>query len=474
MQLLSATVRQWLLLASGPILLWLCSQVSLPGLTANALLVAGISVWMIIWWITEVVPIPVTSLLPMLLFPLLGVSNAEAATAPYAHPLIFLFFGGFCLSIAMEKTGLHQQIATRALRLVGYQPAAQLGAMMLVTAFLSMWMSNTATAVMMLPIATALTAAAPQRYQATLLPALLLGVAYSASIGGVATLIGTPPNALLAAFMAKTYNIQLGFGQWMLLGVPLASITLIFCWLWLSRWHFALHRLPIEPALTDADHAHSALQTTPVTGPQRRVALVFLLTACGWIMQPVLSKLSGLALSDTTIALIAAVTLFVWPYQGKPILNWQDSDKLPWGVLLLFGGGLSMAAQIQQSGLADYLAALLGNLDGLSAITIVLAVVALIIFLTEVTSNTAVAAAFLPLLGPVALSLQLSPLYLAVPAALAASFAFMLPVATPPNAIVFASGQLKIVEMVRAGFVMNLISIVLITLCCYLILPYWL
>lgn len=487
---LSFKVKHWLLLMSGPLLLWLCSQLTIDGLSSQALLVAGISGWMIIWWVSEVVPIPVTSLLPMLLFPLLGISTAEAATSPYAHPLIFLFFGGFCLSIAMEKTGLHQQIAVRALALVGQNPAAQLGAIMLVTAFLSMWMSNTATAVMMLPIALALSAAAPAAQQSQLVPALLLGVAYSASIGGIATLIGTPPNALLAAFLAKTYQIQLGFGQWMLLGVPLAAITLLACWYWLSRWHFQLHKLgpalPPTSKLSGALASDGPMTAQPAAAPallaatdgftsqQRRVAIIFLLTASCWILQPLLSKWSGLALSDTVIALLAAMALFVLPCQGKALLSWQDSDKIPWGVLLLFGGGLSMAAQIQQSGLADYLAGLLGVLDGVTPVIVVLAVVTLIIFLTEVTSNTAVAAAFLPLLGPVALSLQLSPLYLAVPAALAASFAFMLPVATPPNAIVFASGQLRIADMVRAGFVLNLLSIGFITACCYLVLPYWL
>lgn len=485
---LKVNIKQWLLLGSGPLLLWLCSQLNIDGLSAQAMLVAGVSGWMIIWWVSEAVPLPVTSLLPMLLFPLLGVSNAEAATSPYAHPLIFLFFGGFCLSIAMEKTDLHKQIAVRALALVGPNPAAQLGAIMLITAFLSMWMSNTATAVMMLPIALALSSAAPVALQAQLIPALLLGVAYSASIGGIATLIGTPPNALLAAFLAKTYQINIGFGQWMLLGVPLAIITLFACWLWLSRWHFRLHLITaVQPSTLSAKSAgfaspESALATTPssalttglLTAQQKRLAIVFVLTACCWIFQPLLSKWSGLALSDTVIALLAAMALFVLPCQGKPLINWQDSDKIPWGVLLLFGGGLSMAAQIQQSGLADYLAGLLNVLDGVRPVFVVLAVVALIVFLTEVTSNTAVAAAFLPLLGPVALSLQLSPLYLTVPAALAASFAFMMPVGTPPNAIVFASGQLRIIDMVKAGFILNLLSIGLITACCYLILPYWL
>lgn len=469
----------WWLLA-GPAALLLFSLWSVPGLSSTASVLCGVTLWMVIWWISEAAPIPVTSLLPMLLFPLLGISSAEAATSPYAHPLIFMFFGGFCLSIALEKTGLHQQIAERALRHVGGAPARQLAALMAITAFLSMWMSNTATAVMMLPIALSIVAVAPQSNRAALAPALLLGVAYASSIGGIATLIGTPPNALLAAFLEKTYQIKLGFGQWMLLGVPLALAMLVVCWLWLSRVYFRLHLLPATTHRMDRS-------PLPLSAAQRQVALIFLLTALCWIFQPLLSKWSGLSLSDTIIALAAAFALFllpVWqprskavtegPAAAQPVLNWQDSEKLPWGVLLLFGGGLSLAGQLQHHGVSDALAQLFHGLQGVPALFIIAGVALLIVFLTELTSNTAVAAAFLPILGPVALSLELSPLYLVVPAALAASLGFMMPVGTPPNAIVFASGQLQIRDMIRAGVVLNMFGVLLITLFCQLILPFWL
>lgn len=465
----------WIL--AGPACLLFFSLWNIPGLTGTANLLCGITGWMVIWWISEAVPIPVTSLLPMLLFPLFGISSAEAATSPYAHPLIFMFFGGFCLSIALEKTGLHQQIAVRALRHVGSAPANQLAALMAITAFLSMWMSNTATAVMMLPIALSVVAVAPLQQQKVLAPALLLGVAYASSIGGIATLIGTPPNALLAAFLEKTYQIKLGFGQWMLLGVPLALSMLLVCWFWLSRLYFRLHLMaPVTQSAQD--------NATAVTRPQRLVAVIFLITALCWIFQPLLSQWSGLALSDTVIALSAAMLLFLLPVRHplaenfaaavQPVLNWQDSEKLPWGVLLLFGGGLSLAGQLQQHGVSDALAQWFQGLHGVPALLIIAAVALLIVFLTELTSNTAVAAAFLPILGPVALSLDLSPLYLLVPAALAASLGFMMPVGTPPNAIVFASGQLNIRDMIKAGVVLNIFGVVLITLWCQLILPFWL
>ncbi|MDZ7870906.1 MAG: SLC13 family permease [Rheinheimera sp.] len=472
----------WLWLLAGPACLLLLSFWPLPGLSSSASLLCGITGWMVIWWISEAVPIPVTSLLPMLMFPLLGITSAEAATSPYAHPLIFMFFGGFCLSIALEKTGLHQQIALRALQHVGGAPAKQLAALMTITAVLSMWMSNTATAVMMLPIALSVVAVAPQQHQKVLAPALLLGVAYASSIGGIATLIGTPPNALLAAFLEKTYQIKLGFGQWMMLGVPLALSMLLLSWFWLSRWYFRLHL--ITPAAKSTVDSAAA-----VTRPQRLVGVIFILTAFCWIFQPLLSQWSGLALSDTVIALCAAMLLFLLPVRHplaetfaadpapstvQPVLNWQDSEKLPWGVLLLFGGGLSLAGQLQQHGVSDALALLFQGLQGVPALLVIAAVALLIVFLTELTSNTAVAAAFLPILGPVAFSLDLSPLYLLVPAALAASLGFMMPVGTPPNAIVFASGQLNIRDMLKAGVVLNVLGVVLITLWCQFVLPYWL
>lgn len=466
--------RQSLLfILAGPLSLLLFSVWSVPGLTATASQLCGITLWMVIWWISEVVPIPVTSLLPMLLFPLLGISSAEAATSPYAHPLIFMFFGGFCLSIALEKTGLHQQIALRALAKVGNAPGKQLAALMAITAFLSMWMSNTATAVMMLPIALSVVAVAPEAQRHKLAPALLLGVAYASSIGGIATLIGTPPNALLAAFLEKTYQIKLGFGEWMVLGVPLAASMLLASWFWLSRCYFRLQLLPLSQATAE----HNA---SPITASQRQVAVIFALTALCWIFQPLLSRGSGLAFSDTVIALCAALVLFILPvrdhqtHTATAVLNWQDSEKLPWGVLLLFGGGLSLAGQLQQHGVSDALAQLFQGLHGVPALLVIAAVALVIVFLTELTSNTAVAAAFLPILGPVALSLELSPLYLLVPAALAASLGFMMPVGTPPNAIVFASGQLKIRDMIKAGVVLNIVGVGLITLWCYWLLPLWL
>ena len=452
-----------LLLLLGPawLMITLCTAPPLMAMTEPAWHITGLMLWMITWWISEVLPIPVTSILPMIFIPLLGIDKIDAATAPYAHPLIFLFFGGFFLSIAMEKTGLHQRIALSALRLVGQKPAAQVAGLMAVTAFLSMWMSNTATAVMMLPIGMSMIQLANASSQDDFGKTVLLAIAYSASIGGIATLIGTPPNALLAAYLAKNYQISISFADWMLLGVPLAMVMLLVSWVWLCKLHF---RLPDRAGAVVDFRAELAL-LGKFRRAERLVLIIFIAAALSWIGQQWLVKWTGLPLSDTLIALIAATLLFVVPGEkNQPLLVWQDSQKLPWGELLLFGGGLSMAEQIQRTGVAELLAQQLNLLQGVPPVLILLTVTSLIIFLTEVTSNTATAAAFLPLLGPVAVSMELSPLYLVVPAALAASFAFMLPVATPPNAIVFASGKLQIKDMARAGLVLNLVGIAAICL----------
>ncbi len=425
----------------------------------------GLATMMAIWWVSEAVPIPVTSFLPMVLSPLLGIVNLKTATASFAHPLIFLFMGGFILSLAMERWQLHKRIALVAMLTVGTKPAHQVGGFMLITAFLSMWMSNTATAVMMLPIGLSIITMMSQKQpQPAFSAALLLGIAYSASIGGVATLIGTPPNALLAAYLADSYDIHIGFGQWMLLGLPLSLLMLLITWFWLTHINYKLSD-NIEG--NSSNMLHQQLQDLGnMKNAEKVVALVFSLAALAWIFRPLLAKWTGLAISDTGIAMFAAVCLFVIPVNWRDqvmVMDWETAKKLPWGVLMLFGGGLSLAAQIKSSGMADFIGYSLSSASSFPLIWVIVIVTAAIIFLTEITSNTATAAGFLPLLGPIAESMGSSPLILVVPAALAASCAFMMPVATPPNSIVFASGQLKISQMVKAGFMLNIVGTILIS-----------
>ncbi|MBF7054122.1 DASS family sodium-coupled anion symporter [Halomonas sp. KAO] len=458
----------------GPILLIACLVIPAPtGMPVSAWTTVGITLLIATWWSTEAIPIPITSLLPILLIPTLGIGEISDATVPYANPIIYLFLGGFILGLAMERWNLHRRIALNTLMLVGSSPSQQIAGFMLSTAFLSMWVSNTATTIMMLPIGMSVIRllvrdgdGSDNTERARFATALLLGIAYAASIGGVATLIGTPPNAMLAGFLQANYEVSIGFGQWMLLGIPVSVMMLLFTWWWLTRRGFKLH---------DGNSRELVRAEIESLGPwskgEKLVLMVFVLTALGWIFKPfIASYLPGI--NDTSIALVGALSLFLIPVDTKQrifLMCWQDAVKLPWGVLLLFGGGLSLAAAIQSAGLAEWIASSIGSLGTLPLLGMIALVALVIIFLTEVTSNTATAAAFLPLLAAVAVSQGFSVEMIAIPAAIAASCAFMLPVATPPNAIVFSTGHMRIQSMVATGFGLNIAGVVLITMLSYFI-----
>ncbi|MBZ5756662.1 DASS family sodium-coupled anion symporter [Pseudomonas sp. S5(2021)] len=465
----AAVLAAWIGLFLGPLLLVACLLTDPPaGLSETAWRTVGMAAMMAVWWSTEAIPIPATSLLPVLLIPLLGIDSLAKATAPYANPTIFLFLGGFLLGLAMQRWNLHKRIALATLLAVGNQPSRQIAGFMIATAFISMWVSNTATSIMMLPIGLSviglLTEGSAREQSERFATALLLGIAYAASVGGIATLIGTPPNALLAAFLRENHDVHIGFGQWMLLGVPVTAGMLLFTWWWLTRGGFRL---------SGGDSRSMLQQEMAALGPMSRqeklVALIFTLAALAWIFQPLLAEpLPGL--NDTSIAIGAALLLFLIPANVKErtfLLDWQTANKLPWGVLLLFGGGLSLAGVIGASGLAEWIAQSLGGLDMLPLILMIGLVALVITFLTEITSNTATAAAFLPLLGALAVAQGLPPQMLAIPAAIAASCAFMMPVATPPNAIVFGTGEMRIQSMIKAGFALNLFGVFFVTLLCY-------
>lgn len=466
-----AVLAAWVGLIVGPLLLLLCLLTDPPaGLSDKAWLTVGLAALMAVWWSTEAIPIPVTSLLPILLIPVLGIDTLAKATAPYANPTIFLFLGGFLLGLAMQRWNLHRRIALMTLLAMGNQPSRQIAGFMIATAFISMWVSNTATSIMMLPIGLSviglLVAGSDEKEGGRFAVALLLGIAYAASVGGIATLIGTPPNALLAAFLRETYDVQIGFGQWMLLGLPLSTGMLIFMWWSLTRRGFKLaggdSRGLLKKEMTELG---------PMSRAEKMVAVVFVLAALAWVFQPLLADILD-GVNDTSIAVAAAIALFLIPVNLRDrvfLMDWDQANKVPWGVLLLFGGGLSLAGVIGASGLAEWIAGRLGVFDALPLLAMIALVVAVIIFLTEITSNTATAAAFLPLLGALAVAQGLSPEMLAIPAAVAASCAFMMPVATPPNAIVFGTGKLPIQEMIKAGFALNLFGVVLVSLLCYLL-----
>lgn len=370
------------------------------------------------------------------------------------------------LSLAMEKCFLHRRIALNTLLAVGNKPSMQIAGIMGITAFLSMWMSNTATAVMMLPIGLSIIelvkSQSPENCgkSSSFSIALLLSIAYSASIGGVATLIGTPPNALLAAYLSENHNIHIGFAHWMMIGLPISVVMLVFCWLWLTRWGF---KLPETGAQGTKALLLENLQSMGKMHPSEvKVATIFSLTALAWITRPLLTKITGLGITDTGIVIFAALFLFSIPADAAKkdfLLNWEDTKRLPWGVLLLFGGGLSLAGMINSTGLASFVAEQVSENASMPLFLLIFLVTGIIVFLTEMTSNTATTAGFLPLLGPIAVSVSDNPLMLTVPAALAASCAFMMPVATPPNSVVFASGEIRIRQMMKAGFVLNIFSV---------------
>jgi solute carrier family 13 (sodium-dependent dicarboxylate transporter), member 2/3/5 len=441
---------------------------------------AAVGILMAMWWITEAVPIPATAVLPMVLFPLLGIVPIGEATAPYANPIIFLFLGGFVIALAMQKWELHRRVALTVVSWLGTQPHRLVLGFMLATAFLSMWVSNTATAVMMMPIGLSVIALVAPRTESGGLgqlnfgTGLMLGIAYAASVGGLATLIGTPPNALLAGFMATAYGIEIGFAQWMLVGLPLTVVAIPLVWVMLTRVVFPIK---IKAVPGGRERIRDELRKLgPVAPAEWRVGIVFCLTATAWVSRPLLDPILP-GLNDTSIAIAAALVLFLMPAGGKRngnrfILDWETAEQLPWGVLLLFGGGLSLAHAVTVTGLAEWIGMSLSALITWPTVLLIVTVTLVIIFLTEMTSNTATAAAFLPVLAPLAVALGENPMLLVVPAALAASCAFMMPVATPPNAIVYGTGYVTIPQMAKAGVWLNLAFVGLITLVAYTLMAW--
>jgi solute carrier family 13 (sodium-dependent dicarboxylate transporter), member 2/3/5 len=457
---------------AGPLLAALLLALPVPdGLGPEGWRMAAVAALMAVWWITEAVPIPATALLPIALLPALDVMPVERAAAPFANPIIFLFLGGFLLAAGIEASGLHRRLALRIIRLVGTAPARIVAGFMAATALLSMGVSNTATVVMLLPLATSVVDlnGGETGPDPAFGAALMLGLAYAANLGGIGTLIGTPPNALLAGYLAETFGVELGFGAWMLVGLPLVLVAVPVTWLLLTRVLYPVSRAPVAATAAVLSAELRAL------GPMRRSeALAGIVTgaaAAAWVFRPALEgALPGL--SDAGIAIGAALLMFMLPGdRSGRLLDWDRARKLPWGALVLFGGGLSLAAGIQGTGLADWLGSRLHGLAALPAVASVLLVTALIVFLTEFTSNTATAAAFLPVAAALAAGIGVNPMLLLVPTAVAASCAFMMPIATPPNAIVYGSGHVTQRQMMRAGVWLNLIMIGVITAVALTLVP---
>ena len=449
------------------------------GLTENAWKVAAIVSLMAIWWATEAIPVPVTALLPLALFPLFQITSFKSAALPYANPNIYLFLGGFMLAIAIERSGLHKRMALKMILAAGSSGMKLIGGFMLVAALISMFVMNTSTTLMLLPIGLAVCSVV-----ATTIPglndqdkkffdtALMLGIAYAATIGGMSTLVGTAPNIVFSAFMLETYGVEISMIDWMTLGVPLAAVMLISAWIILTKYVFPISFITSNDT---KEHLHRMLDDLgPLSKDELKISVIFGLTALAWIFRKGLDNFEILSgLTDAGIAIISAILLFMIPSSNNKddLLNWDSSNKLPWGLLILFGGGLSIAAQINSTGLGVWIGEGLSILGTVPPIMLIFLVAALIIFLTEITSNVATTSTFLPVFGAVAIGLDILPVSLTVPVCLAASCAFMLPVATPPNAIVYGSGKFTIATMMKAGFVLNIIGIFVVTLFAYFIAP---
>ena len=469
------------------------------GLSSHAKSVAAVAVLMATWWITEAMPIPATALLPIILFPLLGIMRAKDVSMRYADQNIFLFMGGFFIAMAMQRWDLHKRIALYIVRFLGTSPRRIVLGFMIATAFLSMWISNTATTMMMFPIGLAVIFHAAnmlgrEKSGVNITPgsfnfglALMLGIAYAASIGGIATLVGTPPNIVFAGIVKSMFPKapEIGFLDWFKIGLPLVLIFLPLTWFYLT--HIAvpprIKKIPGGKDIIERD----LRELGKFKLGEKLTLAVFLLVALAWIFRrdidlgifaiPGWSGMLGISqyVHDSTVAVFGAILLFLLPVDFKKrifVLNWEWALRIPWGIILLFGGGFALAAGFQTSGLAQWIGERLSFLCGVPTIIMILCICLLLTFLTEVTSNTATTTMMMPVLGALAAATCVHPFLLMIPAAMSASCAFMLPVATPPNAIVFGSGYLRIPDMVRVGFFLNLIGAVIITLLVYfLVIP---
>ena len=451
-------------------------------LSGGARIAAATAVWMAIWWMTEAISVYATAMLPLVIFPLSGAATIKTTAAAYGHEIIYLFMGGFILALALERCGLHKRFALRVLKTVGTRPTRIIAAFMFIAAFMSMWVTNTAATIMLLPVAMSIINLIADKEGAdharqNFPVCLLLATAYAATIGGMGTIIGTAPNIFVVSYLRTQLDFEISFARWMLIGVPLVCLLLPIIWVLLSRVIYRVSDRRIQGVDVLLVEMHAQLGKL---GRAEKLTLsIFLMTAVAWVTRPLLTAMTiggsqPLAgLTDPGIAIIAALLLFITPSnlaQREFLMDWQTAVKLPWGLLLLFGGGLSLATMLDGSGFSAFLGSQAGALSVLPVFLTIVIVTAAMIFLTEMTSNTATTATLVPILFAVATGLGIDPLLLIMPAVFAASCAFMLPVATPPNAIVFGSGHVSIPQMSRAGFWLNLVAIILIPLMAWLVI----
>lgn len=465
------SISRFLAFVSGPaffILLYLLNPLNLDIQAARVL---AIGAWLIIWWLTEVVPMAVTSLLPIVLFPMLGVMKLGEASAPYGNPVVFLFMGGFMIGLAIEKCQLHRRIALNIVSFTGTSPNRIILGFMLATHLISMWLSNTATTVMMLPIASSVVSLMQENYTGNGKPrnfylSLMVGIAYAASIGGISTLIGTPPNVVMSGYFYETFGTEISFMGWMLFVAPLAFVMLLFCYIVLVYVLFP-NKMEADGMLRDIVRTQTQALGR-ISTDESRVLVIFIMTAGLWMFRVLINKvIHPVTLDDTGIALIGTLALFLTPSgskKGKFLLEWPDTKKMAWGILLLFGAGLTLANAMENVGLIELIGVSLAEAGQGDYVLLMIMLTVSALFLSEVMSNVAQVTVFVPMVCGIAKAAGIDPLYFAFPVTLAASTAFMLPMGTPPNAIVFASGHIRMQEMARAGFLMNIFCSLVICL----------
>lgn len=448
-------------------------------LSTEAWKVIGVAAWMITWWITEAAPIPVTSMLPMVLFPLTGIFTIAEATAPYSHPTIYLFMGGFMLGLAMEEHNLHKRIALNLIKLTGTNPNGIIMGFMLTTAFISMWISNTATTVMMLPIALSITSllgtepGTEDKGRRRFALSLMIGIAYAANIGGTATIIGTPPNVAWVGFMSDLANYEVEFSKYLMVGLPICILMLFIAYFLLTR---VLYPSKVNQLSSSAQVIDDQIKELgPVSKAEKTVGIIFLITASAWILRGSINNwFDTKVLNDTAIAIAGGILMFITPLklkEGKFLMEWKATQRLPWGILLLFGGGMALARAMESVNIVQTVGDAIAGNGEMNELLLIIGLCAFMLFMTEIMSNIALTVIFIPVVLGIANSMGVDPIHLSLPVTLAASYAFMMPISTPPNAIVFSSGMIRMKEMIRAGFLLNIIAIILLAILSQTLIP---
>ena len=464
----------------GPIVFLILLNLPIELVSEKGDAVIAVAAWMILWWITEAVSISVTALLPLLLFPLLKIMSVGDVGANYGSPIIFLFFGGFVLALALEKVNLHKRIALNIIKITGTTPNKVVLGFMIATAALSMWISNTATTVVMLPIAMSVIsllindADGFTKDDKNFALSVMLGIAFAANAGGIATVIGTPPNSIMIGLLENEYNIEISFLKWMVIGLPFSIVMITISYFALVKWMFPNKQLKFTASKEVINE--ELIKLGAMSGKEKMVLAIFGVTVFLWIFRTVINEIfPGLKLNDTLISMMAAIAMFSIPYnlkKGDFIIHWKDTQKLAWGILILFGGGLALAKGMSVSGIVDMVSTAIATSDISILLTAVLLIV-LMLFMTELMSNVALVAVLAPVVAGIAIGLEIPILYLLIPVTMASSCAFMLPMATPPNAIVFASGYIKVSEMARVGIILNLIAVGLLILMFQFVIPFF-